>query len=61
LALLSTLLTIYLTASTSFVTRKDSANTATDPDDGSEASKARRRVMYYVRPLAPLPAISDLL
>jgi chloride channel 3/4/5 len=59
LASLSCLLTIYLTASTSFVTRKESGvlspnfpanDTKTSPND----SEPKRKVLYYVSPL-PLP------
>ncbi|KAI0267130.1 chloride channel [Gloeopeniophorella convolvens] len=56
LAFVSSILTIYLTASTSFVTRKDSGVLSPDFDTPTEGAKApappvehpaRRKVMYY--------------
>jgi chloride channel 3/4/5 len=61
LAVTSCLLTIYLTKSTTFITRKESGVLAPDFVEPSEASKTpdplvepKRKVMYYVRcPKAP--------
>ena len=55
-AIVSSLLTIYLTASNSFVTRKDSGVLRPSFVDAAEAKNAnaaqppaKRKVMYYVR------------
>lgn len=58
MAITSSLLTIYLTASTSFITRKDSgvlSETFAEDDDNGKVdppvpgSEQKRRVLYYVR------------